>query len=234
MKYTIYFVEDDENVNQLIEATLISGGFNAFGFVDPEMFLEVIKDSRPDLIVLDLMLPKISGFDVLKTLKETPAYADIPVIILSALSSERDIVKGLDMGANDYITKPFGLREFISRINANITKIHIPVKKIIKIRDLIINLDEHKCYLKGNLLDLTNIEFDLLNILMHSPDVVVTRKKLLKDVWNFEEDCETRTLDMHIKSIRKKIANLSDEVYIETIRGIGFVINGKTLWEMTL
>lgn len=229
MKYTIYFVEDDENVNQLIEATLISGGFNAFGFVDPEMFLEVIKDSRPDLIVLDLMLPKISGFDVLKTLKETPAYADIPVIILSALSSERDIVKGLDMGANDYITKPFGLREFISRINANITKIHIPVKKIIKIRDLIINLDEHKCYLKGNLLDLTNIEFDLLNILMHSPDVVVTRKKLLKDVWNFEEDCETRTLDMHIKSIRKKIANLSDEVYIETIRGIGFVINGKTL-----
>lgn len=229
MKYTIYFVEDDENVNQLIEATLISGGFNAFGFVDPEMFLEVIKDSRPDLIVLDLMLPKISGFDVLKTLKETPAYADIPVIILSALSSERDIVKGLDMGANDYITKPFGLREFISRINANITKIHIPVKKIIKIRDLIINLDEHKCYLKGNLLDLTNIEFDLLNILMHSPDVVVTRKKLLKDVWNFEEDCETRTLDMHIKSIRKKIANLSDEVYIETIRGIGFVINGKML-----
>lgn len=234
MKYTIYFVEDDENVNQLIEATLISGGFNAFGFVDPEMFLEVIKDSRPDLIVLDLMLPKISGFDILKTLKETPAYADIPVIILSALSSERDIVKGLDMGANDYITKPFGLREFISRINANITKIHIPIKKIIKIRDLIINLDEHKCYLKGNLLDLTNIEFDLLNILMHSPDVVVTRKKLLKDVWNFEEDCETRTLDMHIKSIRKKIANLSDEVYIETIRGIGFVINGKTLWEMTL
>ena len=229
MKYTIYFVEDDENVNQLIEATLISGGFNAFGFVDPEMFLEVIKDSRPDLIVLDLMLPKISGFDVLKTLKETPAYADIPVIILSALSSERDIVKGLDMGANDYITKPFGLREFISRINANITKIHIPIKKIIKIRDLIINLDEHKCYLKGNLLDLTNIEFDLLNILMHSPDVVVTRKKLLKDVWNFEEDCETRTLDMHIKSIRKKIANLSNEVYIETIRGIGFVINGKTL-----
>ena len=234
MKYTIYFVEDDENVNQLIEATLISGGFNVFGFVDPEMFLEVIKDSRPDLIVLDLMLPKISGFDILKTLKETPAYADIPVIILSALSSEREIVKGLDMGANDYITKPFGLREFISRINANITKIHIPIKKIIKIRDLIINLDEHKCYLKGNLLDLTNIEFDLLNILMHSPDVVVTRKKLLKDVWNFEEDCETRTLDMHIKSIRKKIANLSDEVYIETIRGIGFVINGKTLWEMTL
>lgn len=229
MKRTIYFVEDDENVNQLIEATLISGGFNALGFLDPELFLEVIKDSRPDLIVLDLMLPKISGFDVLKTLKETPAYADIPVIILSALSSEREIVKGLDMGANDYITKPFGLREFIARINANITKIHVPVKKVIKIRDLIINLDEHKCYLKGNLVDLTNIEFELLNILMHSPDIVVTRKKLLKDVWNFEEDSETRTLDMHIKSIRKKLASFTEESYIETIRGIGFVINGKTL-----
>lgn len=229
MKSTIYFVEDDENVNQLIEATLISGGFKALGFLDPELFLEVMKDSRPDLIVLDLMLPKISGFDVLKTLKETPAYADIPVIILSALSSEREIVKGLDMGANDYITKPFGLREFIARINANLTKIHIPVKKVIKIRDLIINLDEHKCYLKGNLVDLTNIEFELLSILMHSPDVVVTRKKLLKDVWNFEEDCETRTLDMHIKSIRKKLINFTDESYIETVRGIGFVINGKTL-----
>ena len=229
MKRTIYFVEDYENVNQLIEATLISGGFNALGFLDPELFLEVIKDSRPDLIVLDLMLPKISGFDVLKTLKETPAYADIPVIILSALSSEREVVKGLDMGANDYITKPFGLREFIARINANITKIHVPVKKVIKIRDLIINLDEHKCYLKGNLVDLTNIEFELLNILMHSPDIVVTRKKLLKDVWNFEEDSETRTLDMHIKSIRKKLASFTEESYIETIRGIGFVINGKTL-----
>ena len=229
MKSTIYFVEDDENVNQLIEATLISGGFKALGFLDPELFLEVMKDSRPDLIVLDLMLPKISGFDVLKTLKETPAYADIPVIILSALSSEREIVKGLDMGANDYITKPFGLREFIARINANLTKIHIPVKKVIKIRDLIINLDEHKCYLKGHLVDLTNIEFELLSILMHSPDVVVTRKKLLKDVWNFEEDCETRTLDMHIKSIRKKFINFTDESYIETVRGIGFVINGKTL-----
>ena len=229
MKSTIYFVEDDENVNQLIEATLISGGFKALGFLDPELFLEVMKYSRPDLIVLDLMLPKISGFDVLKTLKETPAYADIPVIILSALSSEREIVKGLDMGANDYITKPFGLREFIARINANLTKIHIPVKKVIKIRDLIINLDEHKCYLKGHLVDLTNIEFELLSILMHSPDIVVTRKKLLKDVWNFEEDCETRTLDMHIKSIRKKFINFTEESYIETVRGIGFVINGKTL-----
>ena len=229
MKYTVYFVEDDENVNQLIEATLISGGFNAYGFLDPELFLETIKDSRPDLIVLDLMLPKISGFEVLKTLKETTAYADIPVIILSALSSEKDIVKGLDMGANDYITKPFGLREFIARINANITKIHIPVKKIIKIRDLIVNLDEHKCFLKGKVVDLTNIEFDLLSILAHSPDVVVTRKKILKDVWNFEEDCETRTLDMHIKSIRKKLALYTDDVYIETVRGIGFVINGNTL-----
>ena len=229
MKYTVYFVEDDENVNQLIEATLISGGFNAYGFLDPELFLETIKDSRPDLIVLDLMLPKISGFEVLKTLKETTAYADIPVIILSALSSEKDIVKGLDMGANDYITKPFGLREFIARINANITKIHIPVKKIIKIRDLIVNLDEHKCFLKGKVVDLTNIEFDLLSILAHSPDVVVTRKKILKDVWNFEEDCETRTLDMHIKSIRKTLALYTDDVYIETVRGIGFVINGNTL-----
>lgn len=229
MKYNIYFVEDDENVNQLIEATLISGGFNAFGFLDPELFLEVIKDSRPDLIVLDLMLPKISGFQVLKILKDTPAYADIPVIILSAMSSESDIVKGLDMGANDYITKPFGLREFISRINANITKIHVPVKKVIKIRDLIINIDEHKCFMKGNVVDLTNIEFDLLNMLMQSPDIVVSRRKILKDIWNFDEDCETRTLDMHIKSIRKKLSEFTNETYVETVRGIGFVINGKTL-----
>lgn len=234
MKYNIYFVEDDENVNQLIEATLISGGFNAFGFLDPELFLEVIKDSRPDLIVLDLMLPKISGFEILKLLKETPSYADIPVIILSALSRENDIVKGLDMGANDYITKPFGLKEFISRINANIKKIRVPSKKIIKIRDLIINIDEHKCFINGKVIELTNIEFEIIDILMHSPDVVVTRKKILKDIWNFDEDSETRTLDMHIKAIRKKIAEHSDEVYVETIRGIGYVINSKTLWKMKL
>ena len=119
--------------------------------------------------------------------------------------------------------------EFVSRINANIKKIRIPTKKIIKIRNLIINIDEHKCFVNGNLVELTNIEFDILDILMQSPDVVVTRKKILKDIWNFDVDSETRTLDMHIKAIRKKIGEFSQEVYIETIRGIGYVINSKTI-----
>ena len=219
--------EDERSLSRAIEAILKRNNYSVDAVYNGKDALDYITVGNYDGIILDIMMPIMDGIEVLKAIRAQKI--NTPVLILSARSEIDDKVKGLDMGANDYITKPFGLREFIARINANITKIHVPVKKVIKIRDLIINLDEHKCYLKGNLVDLTNIEFELLNILMHSPDIVVTRKKLLKDVWNFEEDSETRTLDMHIKSIRKKLAGFTEESYIETIRGIGFVINGKTL-----
>jgi DNA-binding response OmpR family regulator len=221
MKYNVYFVEDDENVNQLIEATLLSGGFNAFGFLDPELFLEVIKDSRPDLIVLDLMLPKISGFDVLKILKDTPAYADIPVIILSALSSENDIVKGLDMGANDYITKPFNPKVLVAKVNNLMMRMdkENSLKMEYKIGELSFDFINSSVTFEGKPLELTKTEFKMLAFLAKNNNKVCSRELLLDEVWGLEVYVDDRIVDAYIKKLRKIIA---PKKYIKTVFGTGY------------
>ncbi len=225
MVKVIYFLEDDESINTLIDVTLKKNGFDAYGFYEPLSFIGKLAKSKPDLIVLDLMLPNISGFDVLKMLKEKKEYDMIPVIILSAKSDEKDIVKGLDMGASDYITKPFGLNEFISRINANLRKVNMHMGKVLKVRDLSIDTLKHLVYYKDEVIDeITSKEYEVLLMLLESPSIVVPRGKLLKSVWGYDPLAVTRTLDMHIKTIREKIARYTDEEYIETIRGVGFII----------
>ena len=188
-------------------------------------FLKKIEIKKPDLIVLDLMLPNINGFEILKRLKNTKEYEEIPVIILSAKSSEIDIVRGLDMGASDYITKPFGLLEFVSRINTNLRKVNMHKDKALIIRDLKLDITRHVCTISDIVLDLTAKEFDILNVLMETPSVVVTRGKLLKRIWGFDYLAETRTLDMHVKSLREKISKHTSDKYIETVRGVGYIIN---------
>ena len=136
MKRLIYFIEDDESINSLIQETLEKNGFEAYGFLEANSFFKKLASTKPELIILDLMLPKISGYEVLKILKENKETEEIPVIIVSAKSSEIDIVRGLDMGASDYITKPFGLLEFISRVNVNLRKVGMHKNKILKARDL--------------------------------------------------------------------------------------------------
>lgn len=225
MKQVIFFVEDDENINSLIGETLKQNGFEAQGFLEPLAFLKKLETKIPDLIVLDLMLPTMSGIEVLKILKSTKQYEEIPVIILSAKSLETDVVEGLDLGASDYITKPFGLLEFISRINTNLRKVSMHKNKVFKIRNLSLDITRHLCFLEGVQLDITAKEFDILYMLMESPSIVVTRSKLLKKIWGFDYMAETRTLDMHIKFIREKMAKVTDEPYIETVRGFGYIIN---------
>ena len=174
------------------------------------------------------MLPEMNGYEVLKVLKEKDELAGIPVIIVSAKSAEDDIVMGLNMGASDYITKPFGLMEFVSRINANLRKISMHQNKVLKIRGLSLDITRHLVHVDDQLLELTSKEFDILHLLMLSPSVVVTRQKMLKQIWGFEFMAETRTLDMHIKTLREKIARITPEVYIETIRGVGYIIEEKS------
>ncbi len=224
MKPIVFFVEDDDNVNALIEATLEQNNFEPYGFLEPYAFLKKLDVIKPDLIVLDLMLPKMDGFDILKILKDKKEYSEIPVIILSAKSAEEDIVKGLDMGASDYITKPFGLKEFISRINTNLRKVSMHQDKILHIRDLSLDIMRHICTIKEVPIELTAKEFDIVQLLMLSPSIVVTRQKLLKQIWGFEFLAETRTLDMHIKTIREKFAAITSSSYIETVRGVGYII----------
>ena len=225
MKPIIYFIEDDESINTLINETLLKNDFEPYGFLEPLSFLKRIEQRKPDLIILDLMLPVMSGFEVLRRLKKDPEYDQIPVIILSAKSLETDIVRGLDMGASDYITKPFGLLEFISRINVNLRKVNMHKGKILKVKDLTLDTLKHKLFYLDKEIELRNKEYDIMEELMATPSIVVTRKQLFKNIWGFDYDVETRTLDMHIKTLREKLFNATGETYIITIRGVGYIIN---------
>jgi len=229
MKETIFFVEDDNSIHSLIKATLELNGFNAVGFVDPLDFLQALKTQVPNLIVLDLMLPHMSGYDVIERLNQSPNYSNIPVIILSALSDEFDIVKGLDNGAVDYISKPFGVAEFIARIKSNLRKANPTQEKrsVVSARNLVVDRNKHVCTLNGKPITLTAKEFDLLFIIVGNSPNVVSRATLLKEIWGFDSsNVETRTLDMHVKTIREKLAAVTDEEYVVTVRGVGFVVNG--------
>lgn len=227
MNQVIFFVEDDENINTLIQETLENNNFEAHGFLEPLSFLKKLSVKKPDLIVLDLMLPKMNGYEILKFLKNNREYEDIPVIIVSAKSAETDIVQGLDMGASDYITKPFGLLEFISRINVNLRKVNMHKNKILRVGELSLDITRHQFLVNDTIVDLTTKEYDILYVLMESVSIVVTRGKLLKKIWGYEYLTETRTLDMHIKSIREKISKITKETYIETVRGVGYIIKDR-------
>ena len=226
VKPTIYFVEDDPSIFDLIEETLDVNDFNSQGFEEPLKMLQAIQKQKPDLIVLDLMLPHMSGYDVIEMLQNKKEYNAIPIIIVSAKSAESDIVKGLDMGASDYITKPFGIREFVSRIKTNLRKVpKVDNGNVITIRDLSLDDDKHRCTFKENVLELTLTEYSLLKQLMENVGRVQTRTKLLNIIWGYSHQAETRTLDMHVRSIREKLSHYTDEQYIETIRGVGYIIN---------
>ena len=227
MNQVLFCVEDDENINTLIQETLENSNFEAHGFLEPLSFLKKLSVKKPDLIVLDLMLPKMNGYEILKFLKNNRDYEDIPVIILSAKSAETDIVQGLDMGASDYITKPFGLLEFISRINVNLRKVNMHKNKILRVGELSLDITRHQFLVNDTIVELTAKEYDILYVLMESVSIVVTRGKLLKKIWGYEYLTETRTLDMHIKSLREKISKVTSETYIETVRGVGYIIKDR-------
>ena len=227
MKELIYFVEDDENIAELLEATLSLNGYQNKGFYEPLSMLKELAITKPDLIILDLMLPNMNGYDVLKYIKDSQNLADIPVIILSAKSSEIDIVKGLDLGASDYMTKPFGVLELSSRIKANLGKV---VKKsisedVFSVRELQLDDTKHQCTLQGEIIKLTVTEYEIVKVLVKNAGTVMTRNKILNIIWGYENLAETRTLDMHIKSIREKFTKVTMDLYIETVRGIGYIIN---------
>lgn len=223
----IYFVEDDTNIYDLIEATLTVNNFTPMGFYEPLSMLKSIQIKKPDLILLDLMLPHMNGYEVITYLKSNNDTSKIPVIFVSAKSSESDIVKGLDLGANDYITKPFGIKELISRIKVNLNKtVVIDDGQNYEVGELFLDTAKHKFYVNGVVVELTLTEFQLLQYLMKNNSIVMTRNRLLKDIWGYTDATETRTLDMHIRSLREKIQKHSSHPYIETVRGVGYVING--------
>lgn len=223
----IYILEDDDSIRKLVQYTLNSQKFETKGFSNTKDFWN--EKNVPDLFLLDIMLPDEDGFSVLKKLKSNDSTKKIPVIMLTAKSTEFDKVAGLDLGADDYIPKPFGLMELVARIKAVLRRYENskniqPVENILKIKNLTLNISSHQLYqqIDNELKEiyLTAKEFDLLKLLFENRGIVLSRERLLELVWNMENDVETRTVDVHIRSLRSKLGE--NENLIQTVRGVGY------------
>lgn len=222
----IYCVEDDAGIRELILCALKSGGYETASFENGKDMLRELKKKKPDLILLDVMLPGDDGFTILKKLKNEPEYADIPVIMLTAKSSEIDKVTGLEGGADDYITKPFGIMEFLSRIKAVLRRSGRNTtqdgESAIRAGELLVDLQRRVVIYKEQEIVLTFKEFELLCYLIKHQGKAVSRDRLLEKVWGFQYEGETRTVDAHIKTLRKKLDSAGAENIIQTVRGYGY------------
>ncbi len=222
----IYCVEDDAGIRELISCALKSGGYEIASFENGKDMLRELKKKKPDLILLDVMLPGDDGFTILNKLKNEHEYADIPVIMLTAKSSEIDKVTGLEGGADDYITKPFGIMEFLSRIKAVLRRSGRNTtqegESAIRAGELLVDLQRRTVIYKKQEIVLTFKEFELLCYLMKHQGKAVSRDRLLEKVWGFQYEGETRTVDAHIKTLRKKLDSAGTEDIIQTVRGYGY------------
>ena len=220
----IYCVEDEQNICELEVYTLQSVGLDAKGCSTGKELFEKLENKLPQLILLDIMLPDEDGLNILRRLRSDERYAHIPVIMATAKGTEFDKVKGLDCGADDYIAKPFGMLEMVARIKAVLRRCEgrgvQQAVQIIKRDNLEVNLEEHKVIVDGEEVVLTLKEFELLKkFLLHS-GIVFSRDKLLNDIWGYEFTGETRTVDVHIRTLRQKLGSAGD--LVETIRGVGY------------
>lgn len=227
MNKRAFVVEDEENVREIIKCALESCNLQVNGFEDALAMLAALPSIRPDIILLDIMMPKMDGLEALRALKSDPANSQIPVILLTAKSSETDKVTGLDLGARDYITKPFGVLELMARVRAALRSDSTAEKKTLFEYDgLKLDISRHEVFLNGQRVELTLKEFELLKILMENRGNVLTRNNLLDAVWGYGYSGETRTLDMHIRSLRQKLSDSpSDDGFIATVRGVGYKFN---------
>ena len=217
----IFCVEDDTSSRELMIYTLNSAGFDAKGFPESTEFWKAIETETPELIMLDIMLPGEDGIEILKKLRKKTKTADVPVIMATAKGTEFDKITGLDTGADDYLVKPFGMMEMVSHIKAVLRRTAPKMSKnILSTGKLLVNLDEHSVFANGEKVVLTLKEFELLRIFMENPGRVFNRDILLEKIWGTEFYGETRTVDVHIGTLRTKLGECGE--YIETIRGVGY------------
>ncbi|MDD3222768.1 MAG: response regulator transcription factor [Clostridia bacterium] len=221
----IYCLEDERNIRELIVYTLESSGFHAAGFSNSVDFFAAVANEKPELVLLDIMLPKENGLTILKKLKDSMVTKDIPVIMVTAKGSEFDKVTGLDMGADDYIPKPFGMMEFIARVRAVLRRSAVKENDTdLTYKTLAIKTDRHQVLAGDEQVTLTLKEFELLKYLIENQDIVLTRNQILGHVWGYDFDGETRTVDVHIRTLRQKLGEHGK--YVETVRGVGYRIGG--------
>lgn len=222
----IFCVEDDESIQSLEIYTLRSAGFEAQGFPDGNTFFEALRVSRPELVILDVMLPGESGVDLLRRMRASENTRDIPVIMATAKGTEYDKIQSLDLGADDYLVKPFGMMEMVSRVKAVLRRCQPRQNRdVLSVRDLVVDLAEHTVTAGGARIALTFKEFELLRLFLSSPGVAFTREKLLSLIWGTEFAGETRTVDMHIRTLRQKLGRYGS--MIETVRNVGYRLEVK-------
>ena len=221
----IWYVEDDASIRDIAIYALNSAGFETRGFEDGLTFWEALKKEKPELIVLDVMLPGMDGIELLSKMKESAQLNDIPVIMATAKGQEYDRIRGLDLGADDYIVKPFSMMEMVSRVKAVLRRSQPQqVSKLLKVGGLVVNLDEHTVIVDGNRVQLTYKEFELLSMLMKNREKVFDRDELLVKIWGYDFDGENRTVDVHIRTLRSKLKEGGS--IIETVRGVGYKVQG--------
>lgn len=220
----IWCVEDDPSVRDIEVYALTSTGLEALGFEDGNTFWDALQKKQPDLVLLDVMLPGVDGLELLTRLKASERFRNLPVIMATAKGSEFDKVRSLDMGADDYITKPFGMMEMVSRVKAVLRRTQ-QVTRLLQRDELTVDLEQYTVCLAGQRIALTNKEFELLKLFLSQPGVVFTREQLLKKIWNTDYVAETRTVDMHIRTLRQKLGAYGH--MIETVRGVGYRLEAE-------
>ena len=216
----IFFVEDDEDIREIVIYALISAGFDAKGFETGEEFFTALDARLPSLVLLDIMLPREDGLAILKSLRNTTLTKKLPVIMLTAKNSEYDKVKGLDLGADDYISKPFGVMELISRINAVLRRSEDGQGDKMVVSGLSLDHSRREIKVGGAAVKLTFKEYELLHCLMLNAGLVLSRDKIISSVWGYDFEGESRTVDMHIKTLRQKLGPAGE--LIKTVRNVGY------------
>lgn len=222
----IWCVDDDNTIRDIEVYTLTQTGFEAKGFADGISMLEALKTEKPELIVLDIMLPGKDGVEILKGIRSNPETRKIPVIMATAKGTEMDKIQGLDTGADDYLVKPFGVMEMVSRIKAVLRRCEPDEKEeVFSIGEITLSDKEHLVTVNGEKVVLTFKEFEILKLFMSNPGIVFSRDKLLSKVWGIDYLGESRTVDVHIKTLRQKLGDAG--ALIETVIGVGYKMEGK-------
>lgn len=218
----IWCVEDDASIRDIEVYALSSMGFSARGFEDGTSFWDALQSEKPELVILDVMLPGIDGLELLKKMRASSLFSDIPVILATAKDAEYDKIKGLDLGADYYIAKPFGVMELVSCVKAVLRRCGgVSVQKsVLKAGGLVLNSDEHRVFVDGEPVELTYKEFELLKLFLSHPGTAFTRDQLMENVWGTDFCGETRTVDMHIRTLRQKIGKYGE--LIKTVRNVGY------------
>lgn len=218
----IYIVEDDESIREIETIALKNSNYIVSAFENAKEFYKKLDELVPDLILLDVMLPDESGYDIVRKLRKRPATQAIPIIMVTAKTTEMDMIKGLDGGADDYIKKPFSIMELITRVKALLRRTAKEEPKLLKLDDLVIDHERHVVTVNNEPVDLTYKEYELLRLLMGSQGIVMTREVIMRSVWDTDFEGETRTVDMHIKTLRHKLGDYGSR--IKTVRNVGYVI----------